>query len=86
MNNDDEFEVLDGSRFRVLPMPEEGELLTAARVCRRLAYSPAQLYFLTRRYRLPVPIDFAPRLALWSAAEIEEWRRWRDQTLGLQII
>jgi predicted DNA-binding transcriptional regulator AlpA len=86
VRNNGEWELLDGSRFRVLPIPEESELLTAARVCRRLAYSPAQLYFLTQRYRLPVPIDFAPRVALWSADEIEEWRRWRDQTLGLQII
>jgi len=86
MKNNGKWEGLNGSRFRVRPIPEEGELLTAARVCRRLAYSPAQLYFLTQRYRLPVPIDFAPRVALWNADEIEDGRRWRDQTLGIQII
>jgi predicted DNA-binding transcriptional regulator AlpA len=86
MKNNSEWEPLDVSRFQVLPIPEAGALLTAAQVCRRLAYSPAQLYFLAQQYGLPIPIDFAPRVALWSADEIEEWRRWRDETLGLQIV
>lgn len=86
MNDNGNWEPLNGSRFQVLPIPEAGTLLTAAQVCRRLAYSPAQLYFLAERHHLPIPFDYAPRVALWSADEIEEWRRWRDQMLGLQII
>lgn len=86
MNNINVQNILNASDLEILPVPASFNLLTAAQVCRRLAYSPAQLYFLAQRYGLATPIDCAARVPLWNADEIDDWRRWRDLELDLQLV
>jgi hypothetical protein len=71
MNGMSEVEIWDGSRFRVFPELPGDRLLSAVRVSQRLAYTPAQLFLLTRKHGLPLPFDYARGLALWRVDEAE---------------
>ncbi|RYG99639.1 MAG: hypothetical protein EON58_03205 [Alphaproteobacteria bacterium] len=74
-------------RFVRLPGPNGSiELLTASMVIRRLSYTPAQLFLLAQFHGFALPIDVAPRRAVWRADEIEKWRLARDAKLASELM